>query len=69
MDTESKKFLEEVKKGKARKFVMICKGVKILSMFVYKKGTVEKYKKQAKQEGKGSVLSRCGQWKRTRNCF
>ena len=53
MDTESKKFLEEVKKGKARKFVMICKGVKILSMFVYKKGTVEKYKKQAKQEGKG----------------
>jgi len=32
---------------------MICKGVKILSMFVYKKGTVEKYKKQAKQEGRG----------------
>lgn len=53
VDADTKKYLEEVKKGKPRKFVMICKGVKILSMIVYKKGTVEKYKKQAKEEGKG----------------
>lgn len=52
-DDDTKKFLEEVKKGKPRRFVMICKGVKILSLIVYKKGTVEKYKKQAKEEGKG----------------
>ncbi len=53
VDADTKKYLEEVKKGKPRRFVMICKGVKILSMIVFKKGTVEKYKKQAKQEGKG----------------
>jgi cellobiose-specific phosphotransferase system component IIA len=53
VDTDTKKYLEEVKKGKPRRFVMICKGVKILSMIVFKKGTVEKYKKQAKEEGKG----------------
>jgi hypothetical protein len=53
VDADTKKYLEEVKKGKPRRFVMICKGVKILSMIVFKKGTVEKYKKQAKEEGKG----------------
>lgn len=53
VDADTKKYLEEVKKGKARKFVMICKGVKILSLIIYKKGNVEKYKKQAKEESKG----------------
>ena len=53
VDADTKKFLEEVKKGKPRRFVMICKGVKILSLIVYKKGTLDKYKKQAKAEGKG----------------
>lgn len=53
LDKETTKYLGEVKKGKPRNFVMICKGVKILSLIIYKKGTVEKYKKQAKQEGKG----------------
>ena len=53
MDTESKKFLEEVKKGKARKFVMICRNAKILSMIVYKKGEARNYKKRALKEGKG----------------
>lgn len=50
VDAESKKFLEEVKKGKPRRFAMACKGVKILSLIVYKKGTEEKYKKQIKKE-------------------
>lgn len=53
VDSDTKKALDEVKKGKTRRFVMICKGVKILSLVVYKKGSLEKYKKEAKQEGKG----------------
>ena len=36
VDADTKKYLDEVKKGKARRFVMICKGVKILSLVVYK---------------------------------
>jgi len=53
VDTDTKKFLEDVRKGKPRRFVIICKGIKIPSMFVYRKGTVESYKKKAKDEGKG----------------
>jgi hypothetical protein len=50
---ESVRFLEEVKKGKPRKFAMICKGASLVSLVVYKKGNVEKYKKEAKKSGKG----------------
>lgn len=50
---DSVAFLEEVKKGKTRKFAMICKGTSIVSLVVYKKGNVEKHKKEAKQAGKG----------------
>jgi ribosomal protein L12E/L44/L45/RPP1/RPP2 len=46
-------YLEEVKKGKSRKFAMICKGTSVISLVVYKKGNVEKHKKEAKQTGKG----------------
>jgi len=53
VDSETIGFLEDVKKGKPRHFAMICKGVQILSLIVYKKGTVEKYKKQAKEQGRG----------------
>ena len=53
LDADSIDYLDDVKKGKPRRFVMICKGVRIMSMVVYKKGTVERYKKQAKEEGKG----------------
>ena len=45
VDADTNKHLEEVRKGKPRKFVMICKGVKILSLIVYKKGTVESLKR------------------------
>lgn len=41
VDSDTKMYLDEVKKGKPRKFVMICKGGKMLSMIVYKKGGVE----------------------------
>ena len=53
LDAESLKYLDEAKKGKPRRFAMIMKGEKILSLFVFKKGTVDKYKKKAKEEGKG----------------
>ena len=53
VDADTKSFLEDVKKGKPRRFVMICKGAEIQSLIVYKKGAVEKYKKQAKETGKG----------------
>ena len=57
LDAESKKFLDEVKKGKPRRFAMICKGVKILTVIVYRKGTEEKYKKEAKKaEGSGQFF-------------
>ena len=56
LDADSKKFLDEVKKGKPRRFAMVMKGEKIVSLVVYKKGSLEKYKKQAKDEGKGQFF-------------
>jgi hypothetical protein len=53
MSDESKGYLEDVKKGKPRKFAMICKGTSVVSLVVYKKGGVEKRKKEAKESGKG----------------
>ena len=54
-DKESCNELEQVRKGKARKFVLLCKGPAIVSLVVYKKGSVEKFKKQAKESGTGQV--------------
>ncbi len=54
VDDGTLKCLDEAKKGKPRRFVMISKGAKILSLFLYKKGSVEKYKKLAKEDAKGS---------------
>lgn len=53
LSAETIGFLEEVKKGKVRKFAMICKGTSVVSLVVYKKGNVEKRKKEAKEQGKG----------------
>ena len=54
VDAETKKYLDEVKKGKPRRFAMICKGVKILNLIVYKKGSEEKRKKELKKaDGSG----------------
>ena len=36
MDAETLKYLDEVKKGKPRRFAMLCKGEKIVSLFEYK---------------------------------
>ncbi|MCE9606155.1 MAG: hypothetical protein K8U03_14760 [Planctomycetia bacterium] len=55
IDGESRECLDQVKKGKLRKFVMICKGASIVSLVVYKKGSVDKYKKQAKEGGTGQI--------------
>jgi hypothetical protein len=53
LDEDSQKYLEEAKKGKSRKFAFLCKGVTIVGMKVYKKGTAAKYKKELKKEGSG----------------
>ena len=50
LDADSMKYMEDVKRGKLRRFVMIMKGEKILTLIVYKKGSVEKYKKEAKED-------------------
>ncbi len=50
---ESVDFLEQAKKGKPRKFAMICKGTNVVSLVVFKKGSYEKRKKEAKESGKG----------------
>lgn len=41
--------LDQVRKGKPRKFVMLCKGPKILGLIVFKKGPYEKHIKAAKK--------------------
>jgi hypothetical protein len=53
LSAETIGYLEEVKKGKVRKFAMICKGTSVVNLVVYKKGNVEKRKKEAKEQGKG----------------
>ena len=48
-------YLDDVKKGKPRRFVMICQGASVESLVIYKKGNVDKYIKEAKASGKGTV--------------
>lgn len=55
VDGETLEQLEQVRKGKPRKFVMICKGASLVSLVVYKKGSLDKFKKQAKEGGKGQL--------------
>jgi len=56
VDEETLQNLEQVRKGKARKFVLVCKGTTIVSLVVYKKGTLDKFKKQAKESGTGQLF-------------
>jgi hypothetical protein len=51
IDDESIKFLQEAKKGKPRKFVMIKEGVQIDKLYVFKKGPFDRYVRSAKQAG------------------
>jgi hypothetical protein len=53
MSEDSISYLQDAKKGKARKFAMICKGTSVVSLVIYKKGNVEKRRKEAKESGKG----------------
>lgn len=60
IDAESLEMLEsEVKKGKARKFILICKGAQIKKLIVFKKGPYHTRIQKAKSEGfKGDAI--CG---------
>lgn len=55
IDKDTRVELEQVKKGKSRRFVMLTKGASIVSLVVYKKGSVETYKKEAKEAGTGQL--------------
>ena len=51
IDEESKKALTDVKKGKARKFVIVKEGVQIDRLYVFKKGPYDKFVRMAKKDG------------------
>lgn len=51
---ETKDLLDQAKKGKARKFVMITKGTEVISLVVFKKGSAAQKIKEAKEEGRGT---------------
>jgi hypothetical protein len=52
IDTETSEMLEnEVKKGKARKFILICKGATIKKLIVFKKGPYNTRLQKAKKDG------------------
>lgn len=57
VDGDTSKHLDAAKKGKPRRFVMVCKGVKILSLVVFQKGSVASKVKEAKEKGSGNVFS------------
>jgi hypothetical protein len=48
---ESRKFLLDVKKGKARKFVMVKEGVQIDRLIIFKVGSFDRVIRMAKQDG------------------
>ncbi|MFO0901581.1 MAG: hypothetical protein U0939_01205 [Pirellulales bacterium] len=52
---ETQACLEQAKKGKARKFVMLTKGADVVGLVLFKKGANAKYVKEAKEQGKGTV--------------
>ncbi len=60
IDLETKEMLEnEVKKGKARKFILICKGAQIKQLIVFKKGPYHTRIQKARKDGfKGDAF--CG---------
>jgi len=51
VDQETQGFLKDAKQGKSRKFCMVCKGTKILCLYVFKKGKPAKYQNKAKKDG------------------
>lgn len=57
VDSDTLKHLEAARKGKPRRFVMVCKGVKILNLVVFQKGSVASKVKEAKEQGSGNVFS------------
>jgi hypothetical protein len=46
--------LDQIKKGKSRKFVLLTKGASIINLVLYKKGPPTKYVKEAKETGTGT---------------
>lgn len=58
IDSNTKKFLEKVVKGTPCKFIMICKGVKILHLTAYRKGSEKTHLGKIKKLPKKGIF--CG---------
>ena len=56
LDDETLDHLDAVRKGKPRRFVMIVKGARVISLVVYKRGSLSSFKRQAKEAGRGVVV-------------
>lgn len=57
VDQDTLKHLEASRKGKPRHFVMVCKGIKILNLVVFQKGSIAGKIKEAKEQGTGKVFA------------
>ncbi len=55
LSEDSQAALREASKGKSRGFVLLRAGSKILSLIVYKRGSADKYIKEAKKLGTGQA--------------
>ncbi|HND52995.1 MAG TPA: hypothetical protein PLV92_11380, partial [Pirellulaceae bacterium] len=54
LDKDTVGHLEALRKsGGARRFAMVCSGGAVASLVVYKKGSLDKYKNQAREGGTG----------------
>lgn len=51
IDEKSKKLLDQVKKGKDRKFVLIIKGASVKKLIIFKEGSFSGHIQNAKKEG------------------
>src|SRR5262245_53152944 len=55
LDTDSLEVLEKVKRGTPARFVVITKGIKLVSLVVYRKGSLDSAKRKAKESGNGEI--------------
>lgn len=55
LDKTSIDTLQKVRRGAPARFVLLTKGIRLLSLVVYRKGTLESAKKLAKEAGTGEI--------------
>ena len=55
LDSDSVETLQKVKRGTPAKFVMLTKGIRLVNLVVYRRGSIETAKKRAKEAGTGEI--------------